>query len=76
MATPTITSSGTAGDMILVTDSYGTEFNVYKSNAAFIDSSNANISRIDFQYHMREITLIFENSGEVSAFITAMRALY
>lgn len=72
----TIAASGINSELILVTDDDGIEYSIPKAYASFVDTSNSLVERIDFIYGMKDISLIFLNSGAKDTFMTSMRALY
>ncbi len=77
MSTPTITTAGTLGSLLKITDHEGVVRRIPKNSVSSItDSSNSNVYRVDVRHVAGECTLIFANSTEVATAIDTLDAQY
>lgn len=77
MAKPTITTTGAAGGLFLITDQDGVVYRVPKTSlGTVIDSSNSRAHRVEIFYNGGVIVLLFDAAEDVAAFIAAVDAQY
>ncbi len=77
MAIPTITTAGSAGGLLLITDHEGTVRRIPKNSVSSItDSSNSDIYRLDVRHVNGECTLKFASAEEVTNAISLLDAQY
>lgn len=77
MSTPTIEISGTASELLLITDNDGNPHRIPKTSVGnIINSGNEHTERIEIHYAGGEIVLIFESAEEVVTFLLAVDAQY
>ncbi len=77
MSTPTITTAGTLGSLLKITDHEGVVRRIPKNSVSSItDSSNSDIYRLDIRHVNGECTLKFASAEEVTNVISLLDAQY
>lgn len=77
MADPTITTTGTASGLLLITDKNNVTYRIPKGSLSnVIDSSNENCERIEIITANNEIVLLFGAPATKNQFIADLEALY
>ena len=77
MADPIIATAGATSGLLLITDNDGKEHRIPKLSVGGIsNSSNDHVERLEINHAQGAIILQFSTAAKVTAFLTAIDALY
>jgi len=77
MSLPTISTAGTAGGLLLITDRDGVVNRVPKASVSNVtDSSNSDVFRLEVSHSRGVIVLLFTDAAEVATAMADIDAQY